>query len=698
MKALWIIVILQSLQLPIFAQASFGTSFLTSSKLCRGWSCLNNKLGLPNSLPSRTQYEVILKSLLPENWHLQLDSVLDTCYQNRTRAYTNTCPGQAMMHCVVDNLIENCPESHHKKEDACTPVSCTAGLSYMFSQSRYEDFEENLPRERRPTWFLKNYFDTKCCDLTPLFSTSVLAECGFAEFMHYYEHVPQNVVSFSSNKKYPTLRQPPLSVHVKHDTPKTATPSSKQENSVKIVDPIVPTTTEAVDIKDLDPLDCCDMSHFIQPSWRSECDFAIRWDNQNRLSLTTTTPAEESPNTNLSERTSSPEDVRNDVRIGPLPCESETCVFNKLNILSLTGDVNLDLFTKLLDNFTRSHPEFTKAKARVITECMKKPLLGYDEECQINKVLACTFDVLSEYCPYTNRKNDPCRKPDSNMMCQISSSHIRPKFRRSFCSLPDFVPERVLSECGIVSLSNMMYVKKRPKKRYTAKPSLGCQPLTEPTSCLLDKMGVINKYKFVDYFKMKDLIRSAKSPWSALTDVYVSAFTNKPMYGNHCNSPRQLLNVIDTMLMTCPVSLRKTTAQCNQFFTETMNTAPYTNTNLTKAKLDRMVNHFQHIFLPVTIYQSNVYPRNKSKISYKPLYNYGVLASGNVPPVSMVDINPKTPKKPLMILPVYMRLHNQGVRYPAIGSTGTSSLYSSPLLRSAPLGQNLAMPAKPKSV
>lgn len=146
------------------------------------------------------------------------------------------------------------------------------------------------------------------------------------------------------------------------------------------------------------------------------------------------------------------------------------------------------------------------------------------------------------------------------------------------------------------------------------------------------------------------------------------------------------------------MSLRKTTAQCNQFFTETMNTAPYTNTNLTKAKLDRMVNHFQHIFLPVTIYQSNVYPRNKSKISYKPLYNYGVLASGNVPPVSMVDINPKTPKKPLMILPVYMRLHNQGVRYPSVGSTGTSSLYSSPLLRSAPLGQNLAMPAKPKSV
>ncbi|XP_013191971.1 uncharacterized protein LOC106136069 isoform X2 [Amyelois transitella] len=720
MKALWICVILQTLQLPIFAEAAFGTPLLTNSKLCQGWNCLNTKLDLPNTLPSKEQYQVVLRSLLPEEWHVKLDAVLDTCFTKWTREYTNTCPGQALMHCVVDNLIDNCPESHYRMNDACTPVSCTAGLKYMFSQSRYTDFEKNLPKERRPAWFLKNYFDTKCCDVQ-LFNVSVLTECGVAEFMHYYDHTPQqsNVVYFDSYRNNAIASPKPISIHVKLNDPITSSPTKVDSvkivdpdklefstttesidiqspptkvDSVKIVDPDIldySTTTESINIQNVDPLDCCDISQFIQPSWRSECDFGLAWDNQNRLSLRPTASTESSTGNTVDR---GPDLNRNDVKIVPLSCESETCVFNKLNILTPTGDVKLDSFTKLLDNFTRAHPEFNKAKARVITECMKKPLLGYDEECQINKVLACTFDVLSEYCPYTDRKHDPCKDPKSNMMCQISSSHIRPKSRRSFCSLPNFVPERVLSECAVVSLSHMKYVTQRASKQhYIVKPRLGCQPMTDSTSCLLNKMGVLNKYKFLDYFKMKDRIRSYtnRSEWFALTDVYVSAFTNKPMYSEHCNSPKQLLNIVDTMLMTCPMSLRKQTPQCNRFFTETKNT-PY-NSNNTKAKLDQMLNHFHHVFLPVTIYRPIT---NKPKIQYKPLYNYGLLASGNVPPVKIVDIR-KPPKKPLMILPVYMRWYNQGARYPTNAST---PFYKSPLLRSGPLGQDLAVPVKPNMI
>lgn len=67
----------------------------------------------------------------------------------------------------------------------------------------------------------------------------------------------------------------------------------------------------------------------------------------------------------------------------------------------------------------------------------------------------------------------------------------------------------------------------------------------------MNKMGILNKYNFMDYFKMKDRIRrvtSSQPDWT-LTNIYISAFTNTPMYKQHCNSPKKLLNVIDAMLM-----------------------------------------------------------------------------------------------------------------------------------------------------
>lgn len=77
-------------------------------------------------------------------------------------------------------------------------------------------------------------------------------------------------------------------------------------------------------------------------------------------------------------------------------CAEETCVFRKLNIVSESGAVDIDAFKQLLNNLTTAQPEWTKAKARVFTKCLTRIPTDYYEDCEINKVLACTFDVLSE--------------------------------------------------------------------------------------------------------------------------------------------------------------------------------------------------------------------------------------------------------------------------------------------------------------
>lgn len=76
---------------------------------CQQWNCINTKLGLPNSLPPREQFDIALRSLLPEGeWQDVVNKVLDTCYGHHPRMYTNSCPGQALLHCAVENLIEVC--------------------------------------------------------------------------------------------------------------------------------------------------------------------------------------------------------------------------------------------------------------------------------------------------------------------------------------------------------------------------------------------------------------------------------------------------------------------------------------------------------------------------------------------------------------------------------------------------------------
>ncbi|XP_049866882.1 uncharacterized protein LOC126367422 [Pectinophora gossypiella] len=514
MNILWLIVLLHT----VFAKTrnSFGYSYLKDTKLCQPWTCINNKLGLPDSLPPRDQFSAALRLLLPLGpWQDVVEDVLNVCYGDRPRIYTNTCPGQALLHCTVDNLIQYCPDQSWRKDDACAPVSSLAGLMYMFQQSRYENLEIHLPADKRPSWFLKNYFNSKCCNLPNLFNSSLLNECGFKSVILYHTHEPR-----TGNSHTPEV---------------TTTTARNDGDVVKLVDlNAIRSGGDPADVtpnNDLDPLACCDLSGFIDPSWRQECNFHVTWDKDTRMTVQTPPePVTVSPTT-----TARPGQMR-DVKVVPETCEKQSCVFRKLNIISDSGSVDIDAFSKLLDNMTSAHASWTKAKARVVTKCLSKPITDYVEDCEINKVLACTFDVLSENCPHSP-KHDICKHSSSirnDTMCQISASKFRPKHRRQYCGLPNLVNPEVLAECGMNSITRMEYVPdpvtSRPKTHWWSKASHSCKTMTDSTKCLLNKMGVLNKYGFLDYFKMKDSIRkfTSEHSWATLTEAYLTFFIATP--------------------------------------------------------------------------------------------------------------------------------------------------------------------------
>lgn len=81
-----------------------------------------------------------------------------------------------------------------------------------------------------------------------------------------------------------------------------------------------------------------------------------------------------------------------------MQCDIEECVFKDLQIVSDAGAVDVQAFSKFLDNMTRMFPEWTSAKARVVTTCLSRPITDYEADCEINKILSCTFDVLTEVC------------------------------------------------------------------------------------------------------------------------------------------------------------------------------------------------------------------------------------------------------------------------------------------------------------
>ncbi|XP_075975463.1 uncharacterized protein LOC142976113 [Anticarsia gemmatalis] len=648
MKLLWLFFVLPA----ISVQAACGYSYLINSRLCREWNCINTKLGLPNALPPKDTTKAILTQLLPPGaWQSVVDTVLDNCYENRTKRYTNTCPGQALLHCVVDQLIRNCPEESLSKDDSCSMVTSLAGLNTMFSQSKYIGLEKNLPSERRPAWFLTHYFEQKCCNVPELFNATLLQECGFNSFIAQHTHEPKYQETHTPNLQIqPRLRLPPV---------------NNDDDIIKAVDLNLMTTPmpSVVDSSTTDPLDCCDMSEFIQPSWRSQCGFQLTWRGHDRLVITNTSSpmSTETPTTS----TVGPEPPK-DLMLLPQPCLQETCVFRKLGIIGDTGNVDTMAYMKLLDNFTDAHQTWKKAKARVVTKCLSKKVKDYEGECEINKILACTLDVLTENCPYKRKSEDTCKHNKHKTGCQISSSKFRPKHRREICLLPPLVSFDLLSECGLDYLYRTEHVvvqEPKPKYAWQASQYL-CQDQFPSTTCLLQNMGLLNKYKFMDYFRMKDKIRqfTKQGEWAALQKAYISAFINIPMYGDHCSSQKKLLNVIDAMIMTCPISKRVNTPQCTKIFKDMIDTTPIDNQNATKQRLHEIMKHYHSIFLadqPTTPKITRVTQKKHTKTHKKPIYNYGLLDSEASPKVKVIDVKPMfpfDPTKPIpIILPVYLR-------------------------------------------
>nr|XP_026488543.1 uncharacterized protein LOC113395186 [Vanessa tameamea] len=608
----------------VYAQSN-GKLYIGGNRLCQKWSCFNEKLNL-TILPSKEQYGVFLRSNLPEDWQNVVDIALDACYENTPRTYSKACPGQALIHCIVDQLNKNCPAEYWKQEDACATLQSLAvsDATYLFSQSRYNDFEKNLLVERRPEMFMRNYFNNKCCALPSMFN-STLKECGFKNLIHY--HV------FMTQKKYD-----PLS----HTIERATLATTYSENKPKIDNFILNEYEEPID-----PLDCCDMNGFIRNEWRSECDFKLKWDDDNRLTIVNNSEYMTTTETQRSLKSS-------DVQIVPISCEQQICVFSKLNIIS-EGVVDKDAFSKLLDNMTKIHPEWSKSKARVVTQCLNKPIIGYDADCEINKILACTFDILTENCPVVN-SNDSCKHSTSvkeGVICQISSSKYRPRHRRQFCDVPNFIPSKISSECGVNMIYKLDYVPEPAAKSKIWSEVVNCKHSTKSSTCLLKKMDVLNKYGFIDRFKMRNSIKLYSGDFPPLfEDMYKNVFDTAPLYRDHCSTSKKLLNLIDSMFTSCPYLKFKNDEKC---------------TGLMK-KIRRLsdLDTFKRRLSTSEDYSK----KNRITLTKRtPMYDFGIFAGGNVPPVKVIDVKPT--EKILVIQPVYARttegpvfinsLHNDGI-------------------------------------
>ncbi|XP_045533642.1 uncharacterized protein LOC123720869 isoform X1 [Pieris brassicae] len=596
----------------VHARAGFGRSYLGNSRMCYNWTCINEKLNLTDELPPKDVYSATINSLFPSEWREVAESAVDSCYGNITKTYTNTCPGQALMHCVVDHLVKNCPANKSSKDDRCAPVSSLAPNNYMFSQSRYNNLESGITTERRPSYFLRNYFNMKCCDLPDILIENNLEECGFKKFMEYHLHDKQTdqqfQLTFPHKVQIPTTKKSMLEVD-----------DSEEE---------------------WDPLECCDVNDFIKDSWRSECHLEMSWNETNRLGFIDIS-SHLPPTT-----TEKGELKRSDVKVVPLSCEKETCVFKKLNIILDSGEIDLLAFTKLLDSLTLNYPSWEKAKARVTTQCLTKIHRIYDAECQINELLSCVMDVLSENCPNVN-KDHPCKDKDTidkDVICQISSGKYSPKLRRQFCPIPNLVPNDVLSECGVTSLSTMQYVPHYERKMSRWESRYNCKELTPPTSCILKKMGVLNQYGFIDYFKMKNWLHKTSS--SPFYEVFFSTFLVTPMYQEYCSSPKKLLNILDIMVTTCPESKRTQNTKCKKIFNEIKNTP-----NVSQEKLDQL---FKVLYNTTEELKELKPSQLNSETHSNKMFDFGILGS-DAPPVKIIDVKRKP--KTLVVLPVYQRMN-----------------------------------------
>lgn len=112
---------------------------------------------------------------------------------------------------------------------------------------------------------------------------------------------------------------------------------------------------------------------------------------------------------------------------------------------------------------------------------------------------------------------------------------------------------------------------------------------------------------------------------------------------------------------------RKNTQQCKEIFEDIIKTP-----HQTVKKHKEMWNHFEpRMKLPLPTFHPPWYGWHHARSSFParkhvhkvPLHNFGILDSKNAPPVTIIDVKPRVVsdyenRKPLVILPVYLRTDN----------------------------------------
>lgn len=69
-----------------------------------------------------------------------------------------------------------------------------------------------------------------------------------------------------------------------------------------------------------------------------------------------------------------------------------------MGVIDESGLVDTTAFRRMLENFTEAHPSWNNPTARVLSKCLIRGGRDYEGSCEINKMLACSLDVLTEVC------------------------------------------------------------------------------------------------------------------------------------------------------------------------------------------------------------------------------------------------------------------------------------------------------------
>ncbi|XP_039754950.1 uncharacterized protein LOC120629928 isoform X2 [Pararge aegeria] len=383
MKLLCAILFLQT----VWAYTDFR-GYFSNSRVCSKWECLNKKFNFTDILPDKDNYTDFIKGLLPVEWHASAEGAVEKCYEPRgLEKYVNTCPGQSLLHCVVDRMVQECPSTFWNQDDGCGSVTSLAGNNYMFSQSRYRNMS-NMPSERR---FLPNFFKSRCCDLPQMFNESLLRECGFSEKLRYiYRESTFSTHSFRNGPRMPDIKPKRTDGEVQgqvynfHLLPESTT--SVLSTSTNVED------QEEGNDEYQDPLDCCEeIDDFVHPTWRCECDFKLKWDLRHRL--TNFNYTEFKVSTNNAEC----EDLK----------PSSSCVLDKIGLLNQFG------FIKHFEMKNRIRA-YSNGKSSYLYAVFNSAFLNvprYENQCDSPRKLFNLLDAMLVVCnPTKRRSNRQCNK------------------------------------------------------------------------------------------------------------------------------------------------------------------------------------------------------------------------------------------------------------------------------------------------